>query len=198
MAMRATTERDSGESSVLEPVADIASRAMAIERVLVRFGEVALRAGVAHGLRGDDLDEVMQDVRIRIWKAASGLAKLEALTSSYVYRTAASAALDMLRRRRARREQSMEESPGPVHELATRPNANADADLTSAETLAAIGRAVDDIAANRRAVVRMHLMGYDRDEIAALLGWSEAKTRNLLYRGLDDLRQRLTALGMKP
>ena len=44
----------------------------------------------------------------------------------------------------------------------------------------------------------MYLKGYGREEIAALLGWSEAKTRNLLYRGLDDLRQRLIARGIRP
>ncbi|MEP6733255.1 MAG: sigma-70 family RNA polymerase sigma factor [bacterium] len=196
--MHVTTGRDTGGTSVAESAADIASRTTAIERVLERFGEVALRAGAAHGLRGDDLDEVMQDVRIRIWKSASGLAKLDALTSSYVYRTAASAAVDMLRRRRARREQSTTADPAPVLALAGRRSSYADAALTSTEALAAIGKAVDEIAVNRRAVVRMYLNGYDREEIAALLGWSEAKTRNLLYRGLDDLRQRLTTLGMKP
>jgi Fe2+ transport system protein FeoA len=30
------------------------------------------------------------------------------------------------------------------------------------------------------------------------MGWTEAKTRNLLYRGLDDLRRRLTAMGIEP
>jgi RNA polymerase sigma factor (sigma-70 family) len=196
--MRVTTGRDARESSVLEPAGDVSSRTTAIERVLARFSEVALRAGAAHGLRGDDLDEVMQDVRIRIWRAGGGIAKLEALTPSYVYRTAASAALDMLRRRRARREQSMNDELGSAQELETRPAASADADLMSAEALAAISKAVDEIAVNRRAVVRMYLKGYDREEIGALLGWSEAKTRNLLYRGLDDLRQRLIALGMRP
>ena len=33
-----------------------------------------------------------------------------------------------------------------------------------------------------------------REDIAELMGWSEAKTRNLVYRGLDDLRRELTAL----
>jgi RNA polymerase sigma-70 factor (ECF subfamily) len=42
----------------------------------------------------------------------------------------------------------------------------------------------------------MHLAGYPREEIARLMGWTEAKTRNLLYRGLADLRERLTAEGI--
>ena len=42
-------------------------------------------------------------------------------------------------------------------------------------------------------------MGYPQGrEIAALMGWTEAKTRNLLYRGLADLRQALTVRGIGP
>ena len=44
---------------------------------------------------------------------------------------------------------------------------------------------------------KLHLEGYRRDEIEALLGWSEAKTRNLLYRGLSDLREFLVARGIE-
>jgi RNA polymerase sigma-70 factor (ECF subfamily) len=197
--MQVTTRREAdAPPPTLELTSDAARHASALERVLDRFAGVALRAGAAHGLRGDDLDEVMQDVRIRIWRAGGGLPKLEALTSSYIYRTAASAAVDMLRRRRARREQTVGDRTGSMLQLESQPTASADARLMSAETLAAIQRAIEDIPVNRRAVVRMYLKGYDRYEIAALLQWSEAKTRNLLYRGLEDLRERLTALGMKP
>jgi len=42
----------------------------------------------------------------------------------------------------------------------------------------------------------MHLAGHPREEIAQLLGWSEAKTRKRLYRGMDDLRERLKELGV--
>jgi RNA polymerase sigma-70 factor (ECF subfamily) len=46
--------------------------------------------------------------------------------------------------------------------------------------------------------VRFHLGGYDREDLARMLGWTEARTRNLLYRGLDDLRRRLTDMGISP
>ena len=59
-----------------------------------------------------------------------------------------------------------------------------------------MARAIDEIPASRRPPVRMHLAGYPREEIAKLMGWTEAKTRNLLYRGLADLRERLTAEGI--
>jgi RNA polymerase sigma-70 factor (ECF subfamily) len=42
----------------------------------------------------------------------------------------------------------------------------------------------------------MYLAGYSRMEIADLMEWSEAKTRNLLYRGLDDLKTALSQTGI--
>ena len=67
--------------------------------------------------------------------------------------------------------------------------------LAESETAEQVERAIQSIHASRRAVVRMHLMGHSREEIAQLLGWTEAKTRNLLYRGLADVRERLVAEG---
>jgi RNA polymerase sigma-70 factor (ECF subfamily) len=43
----------------------------------------------------------------------------------------------------------------------------------------------------------MHLLGHPREEIARVMGWTEAKTRNLLYRGLAELRERLQAEGVR-
>jgi DNA-directed RNA polymerase specialized sigma24 family protein len=44
----------------------------------------------------------------------------------------------------------------------------------------------------------MHLAGYPREEIGRMLGWTDAKTRNLIYRGLTEVRSRLTAQGIRP
>jgi RNA polymerase sigma-70 factor (ECF subfamily) len=74
----------------------------------------------------------------------------------------------------------------------------ADAPLDNQELQRQIGAAVDGLIPARRAVVKMYLAGYDRLEIADLLGWTEPKTRNLLYRGLADLRERLTEMGIGP
>jgi RNA polymerase sigma-70 factor (ECF subfamily) len=70
--------------------------------------------------------------------------------------------------------------------------------LEESELGATVHRALALLVESRRAVVRMHLAGYDRLEIAELLGWSEAKTRNLLYRGLGDLRGILVSWGIGP
>jgi DNA-directed RNA polymerase specialized sigma24 family protein len=42
----------------------------------------------------------------------------------------------------------------------------------------------------------LHLEGMTTQEIGNLLGWTEPKARNLVYRGLQDLREQLRAEGV--
>lgn len=168
----------------------------AIETALANFGTMVRRVGWQHRLSDADVDELVQDVRIRLWRARGQSEQIREVTSSYVYRTATSAALDLLRRRRAYPTEPLEPAGEPGEAvLAAAPVGPAE-ELAESELAAEIVRAVDSIAPARRPVVRMHLAGYSREEIAELLGWTEAKTRNLLYRGLADLRERLTARGI--
>lgn len=166
----------------------------ALEAVVTNFGAMVRRVGWRYHLSDADIDEVMQEVRIRLWRARSTSEQITQSGASYVYKIAVSAALDLMRRRRAG-HLGLAESIDNSGELATAipdPESGADA----GELAEQISRAIDTIPAARRPVVRMYLAGYPREEIAALLGWSEAKTRNLLYRGLADLRSRLTEWGI--
>jgi RNA polymerase sigma factor (sigma-70 family) len=167
----------------------------ALEAVITRFAGMVRSVGWRHRLSDHDVDEVMQQVRIRLWQAQGSSEQITRAPASYVYRTAVSAALDLMRRRRARRADatvSLDEGGSGI----AAPAANPERDLEYSELSRQVARAIDEIPASRRAVVRMHLAGHPREEIAQLLGWSEAKTRNLLYRGLADLRSRLTELGV--
>ncbi|HET7459399.1 MAG TPA: sigma-70 family RNA polymerase sigma factor [Gemmatimonadaceae bacterium] len=174
-----------------------------LESVVADFAEMVRRVAWRHRLVDADVDEVMQEVRIRLWRShgtgTPGSEQIAPAPASYVYRTAVSAALDLIRRRRARRAGAtvaLDES-GEAAGVAT-PEAprGPDADLEASELAAQVARAIDTIPATRRPAVRMYLAGYPREEIATLMGWSEAKTRNLLYRGLADLRERLTEWGV--
>jgi RNA polymerase sigma factor (sigma-70 family) len=175
-----------------EPVPD--SLSPALEAVVARFAGMVRGVGWRHRLSEADVDEVMQQVRIRLWRAQGETEQIRRAPASYVYRTAVSAALDLMRRRRAHRGDqtvSLEDS-GPSLPAKRDPQR----DLEYSELSGLVARAIDEIPASRRPVVRMHLAGHPREEIATLLGWSEAKTRNLLYRGMNDLRERLTAMGV--
>lgn len=170
----------------------------ALEAALANFGSMVRRVGWRHRLSDADVDELVQDVRIRLWRARGEgeSEQIREVTSSYVYRTAVSASLDLLRRRRTHHAEPLEpeDRPGEAAQAAVR--VGPAEELAESELAEEIARAVDAIAPARRPVVRMHLAGYPREEIAELLGWTEAKTRNLLYRGLADLRERLAARGI--
>ena len=144
-------------------------------------------------------DEIEQEARIRLWQALKRERNI-ADPASYLYRIAATATIDALRRIAARRESPLsvvedaEESP-----LAVRSVESAD----SPERVTAgkeIGRKIRDALATlsdpRRRAVGLHLQGFTTQEIGALLGWSEPKARNLVYRGLTELRRELEKHGL--
>ncbi len=166
---------------------------IAIERLLRRSEGAVRGIGVRHGLGEAEIDELFQDVRIRLWKARGEAEEMGELSASYVYRTATSAALDMIRKRRR----------GPVQlplneELASPTEENPEQELGKRELERRLESALESLPERRRPVVRMHLAGYGREEIAEVLGWTEAKTRNLLYRGMADLRALLKEESRRP
>jgi RNA polymerase sigma-70 factor (ECF subfamily) len=132
-----------------------------------------------------------------LWRALETGEKIRRAPASYLHRTVMSAAIDFIRRRRVRREFVVKDNDVSALNIED-PPARADRSLDESEVAAQVASAIDEIVETRRAVVRMYLAGYERHEIASLLGWTEAKTRNLLYRGLDDLREKLTARGIVP
>jgi RNA polymerase sigma factor (sigma-70 family) len=140
--------------------------------------------------------EIEQEVRIRLWRARADERNVE-VDASYLYRTAATAAIDAIRRVRARREESLDaggedgDTTNTSRTLAAR-----DEVARGAELRQALGRALERVAPERRRAVRLHLQGLTTDEIAVALRWTEPKARNAAYRGLADLRRELRALGV--
>ena len=167
----------------------------ALDLVLGRFRRMVRSVGSRHGLDDGDLDELIQDVRIRLWRARGG-ETIGTSPSSYVYQAARSAALDLIRsRRRLFRERTLN---GPGAEEVADPGVRPDHRADQRELADQVYQAVGELMESRRVPVRMHLLGYGATEIADRLGWSNAKTRNLLSRGLSDLRERLRARGIGP
>ena len=185
------------QTSAAEPQEPGSEASRALEHVVNRFDAFVRRSARRHGLQGDEVDEVVQELRVRMWKSLGTAELIRRAKTSYIYRAAISASIDIIRRRRTRRAQSRS-LDDDVAESATDTRHRADAALDEQEVARMVHRAMALLAESRRAVVRMHLAGYDREEIAELLGWSEAKTRNLLYRGLADLRQVLESWGVRP
>jgi len=160
----------------------------AIEQLVGRWVGIIRSAAARYHLAGSELDELMQDTRIRLWRMLEREGPSATVSPGYVYRAAISAAIDLVRRSRVEHKKhnvtlelvsSELEDPGSVSVAEEQ------------EILARLERALQDIPAARRPAVRLHLSGRHLDEIAQIMGWSRAKARNLLYRGLADLREHL-------
>lgn len=195
MARVALSATPSGR--ILAPVsAEHDTVSTAIESAVTRFASVVRVVAARYRLSPTDRDDLVQEVRVRLWRALE-VERITALPASYLYRTATSAALDLIRRRRTMREDPLDDvDPSEPGLAASAANPGERAELS--DLALQIERAIERIPESRRPVVRMYLAGYGSAEIGELMGWTEAKARNLLYRGLADLRQRLEDVGVTP
>lgn len=167
----------------------------AIESALQRFGRMVRSIANRSEFTPAELDDLIQNIRIRLWSALGSGEKIREVSSSYIYRTARAVALDRLRQLRASRTETVPLArPGWEARFASAPAT--DDGFERSELARQVGQAVEALPEARRPVVRMYLAGYHSDEIAEVLGWTSGKTRNLLYRGLSDLRALLLAQGI--
>ena len=161
-----------------------------------RFAGYLRLSARRHGLDDAEVDDAVQEVRLRLWRALERDASREtdaALPTSYVVKTILSAVRDVVRRRSTRRAEAL-----PID--AVPEPATADDPLRLAERRElgrTVAAALATLIPSRRVAVQLYLSGCDKDEIARLLGWSEGKARNLLYRGLADLREALRTRGIE-
>ncbi len=163
-----------------------------LEGVIERFRAMVLSVGAKHALRGADLDELIQDLRIRLWRGRTTSEEIRSLPTSYIYQAAMSAAVDMLRRRRRDADRFDDAGEEGMGQLPHRGSADDAAHLSDLER--AVEAALARLVPSRRMVVRMALAGYDKQQIVDRLGWSEGKVRNLLSRGMEDVRAHLADL----
>ena len=67
--------------------------------------------------------------------------------------------------------------------------------LESMELGMDIRESLSILAPDRRRAVQAHLMGFDVREIMEIRGWSYNRARNLIARGMADLRRELEKRG---
>lgn len=195
--------RRSRGSGLLTVDSRITSNEADFESILERYAAL-LRSIIARQCPrnlGVDVTDIEQEAKVRLWRALQREKKLDE-PASYIYRIAVSATIDAVRRVIARREDQLrtgdaddEEgsiSPLPVKDSRPSPEEHAE----QGETMAKIAAAIASLPEGRRRAVELHLQGLTVSEIAELLLWSEGKARNLIYRGMDDLREALRREGI--
>jgi RNA polymerase sigma-70 factor (ECF subfamily) len=136
---------------------------------------------------GIDPDDVFQDVHIKIWKLLRDEKKITNY-SSYIKKIVDSSVIDHIRKMRRERGLLLQHknktiSEGKsIYEIENIHNQN---------LKKIINESIDTLLESRRKVVKLYLLNLTIEEISTLFSWSRAKTRNLLYRGLSDLKKAL-------
>ncbi len=150
-------------------------------------------------------DDVEQLVFLEIWKQIEREQEIEHPTS-YIYRAAVRETVRALKRERrhqrlaARVARDHTDESGTDYAAAGAVGASSmnspDQVLQSRDVGTQIEKVLDTLLPRRQKAVRAHLAGFDVREIMQLQGWSYHRARNLIARGMADLRKGLKERGI--
>jgi len=154
-----------------------------VEQILRVLGRAVARACPAE-LRAMR-EDLVQSALLRVLERERPGEANAARPASYLWRVAFSVVVDELRRLRRRKpvrdaEQAMDETSA-----APRPDLGL-----------AIRACLSGLSEPRRLAVTLHLQGFGSDEASRVLGWDRKRVRNLVFRGMADLRRCLAAKGL--
>jgi RNA polymerase sigma factor (sigma-70 family) len=142
--------------------------------------------------------DIEQEATIRLWQCLRGEKEIDH-PASYFYRVAATATIDAVRRVKRRREDQLRlegDDDGAPTPLPPDTERSPETLFRRREIADKIRTALSRLPENRRRAVALHLKGMTTHEIGRMAGWTEAKARNLVYRGLADLRDELRRMGI--
>jgi len=139
------------------------------------------------GRFGLDPEDICQEIKIKLWRVL-GYEKEIANFPSYIRKIVSSSVIDMLRKLKREEDVFFHEKQKRISEMKT----DYLSELCEREHLRdKLAEAIGLLIESRRRVVKLFLLDMTIEEIAAFYGWSRDKTRNLLYRGLADLKRLL-------
>ena len=142
--------------------------------------------------RGIDPEDVIQEVKIKIWKKF-GHEKDITFCPLYIQRIINSTLIDHIRTVRRQEKLILHEKQKLMFEERGNPEDPPQGNIFRE----LVGQAVDSLMESRRKVIKLFLLDLTIAEISSSLNWSRDKTRNLLYRGLSDLKEKLKDKGVE-
>jgi RNA polymerase sigma-70 factor (ECF subfamily) len=147
--------------------------------------------------QGLDADDVAQEVRIRVWRAIED-GRIEDLRASYLQKLVVSVVVDGLRRARARQSEALETiSETSFAGLETPAGSGPERSAARDERMVLLMRCIAELPERRRLPVQLHLQGFALDEVSRMAGTTVEGARKLVTRGMDEIRERLSALGVE-
>lgn len=142
-------------------------------------------------------DDLVQEVRIRVWNVYTG-DRNSRLNPSYYYKVVNSAIIDALRSHRGTLAHSVraetrageaEENEAALIEQIGNDDLGPEALFAEHEQRARLLAAIDRLPADRRRAVTLFLQGFTVPEIAEFFGCDRNRAHNLTYRGVRALKE---------
>jgi RNA polymerase sigma factor (sigma-70 family) len=153
--------------------------------------------------RGDDIDleDIEQEVRLKIWTFLKKGKKVQNLPS-YIKRVAYSTTIDELRRMNKQRPPGQPESlrrmfAGTAQVCGPARDASPEAGFEDEEAKETIFTLVNSLSENRKRVLKLYLAGMSIEEISEFLKLEKPNVRHLFYRAIDDLKEK-SRIGNRP
>ena len=183
------------------PMARSADKIAEIENTIERFS-LLIRSSIrktSPQIDQSDMDDIEQEVKIKIWREILQSEKEIHNFGSYIWKMTYTTTCRVMKKLFAQKRQLLPQIENSVS-IEDFPQVlvhNPDRQYEQKELIDLIRKAVDALIESRRQVLKLYLIGMDLDEISEFFNWSDGKTRNLLSRGLADLRQGLLEKGIQ-
>ncbi|HSR68850.1 MAG TPA: sigma-70 family RNA polymerase sigma factor [Acidobacteriota bacterium] len=145
----------------------------------------------------DKSDDIIQAALMRVMDIQRRSEGQREFRPAYLSKVAHSAMVDKIRKLRRRQEVPLENEEGTAMPL---PAAviSPEQSTRSVEISRGLQECLKTLIRPRRRAVVMRLLGHTVPEAAERLGWEVKRTENLVYRGLENLRECLKSKGLKP
>jgi RNA polymerase sigma factor (sigma-70 family) len=143
---------------------------------------------IDHRMPVADLEELEQDVRLKLWQSLVTEANFDK-PAAFIRKVIVSVSIDAARKRLVRGSGSEHVDIGAL-EISDSQSAE---QLELRGELFALAKRLNAEDPTASQALSLYLQGFTTEEIGTLMGWSEAKARNIVYRYLDDVRIRLGA-----
>lgn len=178
------------EPEPLVPVAPV-DPALRFDALLAQYDRliraIVGRLGRRFGVRRDSFlvqDDIAQEVRFDLWKQIARGQVIE-FPATYIYKATIRETVRALRRMTTREMSSIDE-PGTADRVVD--GADPFKILAARDQFKAVLAGIRALQPERQAAVRAHLEGFQAQEVMVMHGWSYQKARNLVARGMADLR----------
>jgi RNA polymerase sigma factor (sigma-70 family) len=173
----------------------------AVEKVIDDFSSL-IRSAIrktSPSVDQSQMDDIEQEVKIKIWKQILKSEKKILNLGSYIWKVTYTTTCRIMKTVSTERKMRWSRGDGLLNideKIASGEAPSPNHHLENKELMEIVRKSIDSLIESRRSVLKLYLIGMDQVEITEYFGWSEGKVRNLLSRGLEDLRKVLQDKGL--